>query len=179
MPLVDPLDLFATRGHTAYGGERVSQAEHARQAAALAQAAGAPASLIVAALLHDVGHLLVDVEDEARRLRDLRHEEMGARYLGRWFGPAVTEPIRLHVAAKRYLARDPNYAALLSDESQRSLRRQGGVMGEAEAEEFRHQPYFEDAVRLRQWDDAAKECDWQGVALESFQSLVEEVREIQ
>ena len=99
------LELFARRGASAYHGEAVSQAEHALQAADLADREGAPDRLIVAALLHDVGHLL-DGQDEdlAERGVDGRHEEAGGAWLARHFGAAVTAPIRLHVAAKRYLS---------------------------------------------------------------------------
>ena len=103
------LDLFATKGASAYHGEAVSQAEHALQAADLAEQEGSPDALVVAALLHDVGHLL-DGQDEDLAIRgvDGRHEEAGGAWLSRHFGPEVIEPIRLHVAAKRYLcAVDP------------------------------------------------------------------------
>lgn len=176
MPAADPFALFAARGHTAYVGEPVSQVEHACQAAALARAAGAPSHLVVAALLHDVGHLLVDDEEATRRGDDTRHERMGARYLARWFGPTVTEPVRLHVAAKRYLARDPHYAARLSEESRRSLQLQGGVMDAAEAAAFAAETYFEAAIHLRQWDDLAKEVGWRGADFDTFHPMIEEAR---
>lgn len=154
----DILDLFARRGAAAYHGEAVSQEEHALQAADLAGREGAPDALVVAALLHDVGHLL-DGQDEdlADRGIDGHHEEAGCAWLGRHFGPEVTEPIRLHVAAKRYLcAVDPAYLDGLSPASRLSLKLQGGPMGPAEIAAFEANPYFRDAVRLRHWDDAAK-----------------------
>jgi [1-hydroxy-2-(trimethylamino)ethyl]phosphonate dioxygenase len=159
MRIVDEiLDLFATRGAAAYHGEAVSQEEHALQAADLAVREGAPDALIVAALLHDVGHLL-DGQDEdlAERGLDGRHEEAGCAWLSRHFGPEVTEPIRLHVAAKRYLcAVDSTYLAGLSRASRLSLKVQGGPMTSAEVAEFESNPFFRDAVRLRHWDDTAK-----------------------
>ena len=106
--------LFAGPGSRDYLGEAVTIGEHMRQAGALAEAAGAPAPLVAAALLHDVGHL--------RHETDARHGTAGAQWLGQWFGPAVTEPVRLHVAAKRYLcATEPGYLGLLSAESVRTL----------------------------------------------------------
>jgi phosphonate degradation associated HDIG domain protein len=141
--------LFAARGATQYGGEAVSQLDHALQAAWAAERAGDPPELIAAALLHDVGHLL-HPDDE-------RHEELGHRFLATAFGPAVTEPVRLHVPAKRYLCTaEPGYVETLSPESVRSLGVQGGSMSAAEAAEFRRGPHFEAAVRLRRFDEAAK-----------------------
>jgi phosphonate degradation associated HDIG domain protein len=159
MQIVDEiLELFATKGAAAYHGEAVSQEEHALQAADQAVREGAPDSLIVAALLHDVGHLL-DGQDEdlADHGVDGRHEEAGCAWLSRHFGPEVTEPIRLHVAAKRYLcAVDPTYLAGLSPASRLSLKLQGGPMYGAEIAEFEANASFRDAVRLRYWDDTAK-----------------------
>jgi phosphonate degradation associated HDIG domain protein len=152
------LELFATKGAAAYHGEAVSQEEHALQAAELAEREGAPDSLVVAALLHDVGHLL-DGQDEdlATRGLDGRHEEAGCAWLSHHFGPDVTEPIRLHVAAKRYLcAVDPTYLTGLSPASRLSLKLQGGPMNGAEIAEFEANASFRDAVRLRYWDDTAK-----------------------
>lgn len=152
------IDLFARKGASAYHGEAVSQEEHALQAAALAESDGASDSLILAALLHDVGHLLEGQEEDlALRHVDGRHEEAGCDWLAHHLGPDVTEPIRLHVAAKRYLcALDPSYHDGLSPASQLSLSLQGGPMTPAEAAEFEQNPHAQAAVRLRRWDDAAK-----------------------
>ncbi len=151
-------DLFATRGHTAYGGEAVTQLEHALQTAELASDSGAPSADIVAALLHDVGHLLHGHGDDcAEHGIDDRHEELGMRFLVRHFPPPVTEPVRLHVQAKRYLsAAEPSYSAALSEPSVVSLRLQGGPMTHAEAAEFERHPHFAAAVALRKRDDEAK-----------------------
>lgn len=150
--------LFAERGDSAYGGEPVSQRDHALQAAHLARCAGASGSLIVAALLHDVGHLLHNLPDDAPDQGvDDRHEGLGARWLARWFGDDVVEPARLHVESKRYLcAVDPSYAEKLSEASQLSLKLQGGPMGAHEIEGFRASPHFAAALALRGWDDEAK-----------------------
>jgi phosphonate degradation associated HDIG domain protein len=159
MSIVDEImDLFARRGAAAYHGEAVSQMEHALQAADLATRQGAPNDLIVAALLHDVGHLF-DGQDEdlADRGLDGRHEEAGCAWLTAHFGPTVTEPIRLHVAAKRYLcAVDPGYLASLSPSSRKSLSLQGGPMEAEERADFESNPLYLDAMRLRHCDDTAK-----------------------
>ena len=145
--------LFATRGRAEYGGEAVTQLEHALQSASLALDAGAPSADIAAALLHDIGHLL-HPHDEAT---DARHEELGVRFLARHFPPAVTEPVRLHVAAKRYLcAAEPGYSDTLSPASVLSLELQGGPMSPSEASEFERHPHAATALALRKRDDAAK-----------------------
>ena len=149
--MIDELgELFAGPGAGEYLGEPVTIGQHMRQAGALAEAAGAAPALVAAALLHDVGHL--------RGETDGRHGDQGAAWLSRWFGPAVTEPVRLHVAAKRYLcATEPAYFGLLSAESVRTLAVQGGPMSTAEVAGFEALRYGADAVAVRRWDDAAKD----------------------
>src|SRR5262245_20302558 len=159
MSVVDRiLQLFAEKGQGMYFGEAVTETEHALQSAHLAETAGAGNELIAAALLHDIGHLLHGLgEDIAEQGIDGRHEEGGAAWLARYFGPAVAEPVRLHVAAKRYLcAVDPVYHAALSAASRRSLELQGGPFSREEARRFEREPFWEAAVALRRWDDAAK-----------------------
>jgi gamma-butyrobetaine dioxygenase len=152
-------DLFATEGANEYFGEAVTQASHMLQAAALAKAAGARPPLIAAALLHDVGHFTAAVSGhDLMRGTDNRHSEAGADWLTQWFGPEVTEPVRLHVAAKRYLcAVEPGYAETLSTASVYTLAVQGGPMNAAERARFEANAYAHDALRLRRWDDAAKD----------------------
>jgi gamma-butyrobetaine dioxygenase len=143
-------ELFAGPGARDYLGEPVTIGEHMLQAGALAEAAGAEGPLVAAALLHDIGHL--------RSETDAWHSEAGARWLSQWFGEAVTEPVRLHIAAKRYLcAVDAGYFGLLSAESVRTLSAQGGPMSAAEAAAFEALPHARDAVAVRRWDDQAKD----------------------
>ena len=145
-------DLFAGPGARDHMGEPVPIGEHMLQAGALAEAAGANSALVAAALLHDIGHLLGEDEDEDR------HGEAGADWLSQWFGAAVTEPARLHVPAKRYLcAADAEYFGLLSAESVRTLSLQGGPMTAAEVAAFEALPFSRDAVAIRRWDDQAKD----------------------
>lgn len=157
-PIDTILRLFAERGSGLYFGEAVTETEHALQSAHLAEAAGADAALVAAALLHDIGHLLHGLgEDVAARGTDARHEDGGAAWVARHFGPAVADPVRLHVAAKRYLcATQPDYLVGLSPASRRSLELQGGPFTSDEQRAFEREPHWERAVALRRWDDAAK-----------------------
>jgi len=171
------LDLFLAAGGDAYFGEPVSQLEHALQTASLAVRGGASDALVVAALLHDIGHLLFGEPENAAELGvDARHEDSGDQWLRTGFGPNVTEPIRLHVAAKRYLcAIDPDYARSLSSASQLSLALQGGPMSADEVGEFSRSPWCQDAVALRRWDDAAKTPGLKVPDLSYYRSRMERV----
>ncbi|MEV7773206.1 TauD/TfdA family dioxygenase [Kitasatospora sp. NPDC086791] len=150
--------LFAGEGAGEYLGEEVTMAEHMLQAAAAAEAAGAPDHLVAAALLHDVGHFQGSLYGrDLMQGQDNRHSDTGADWLARWFGPEVTEPVRLHVAAKRYLcAAEPGYRERLSAASAYTLTVQGGPMGEIEAAAFAELPGATDAVAVRRWDEQAK-----------------------
>jgi gamma-butyrobetaine dioxygenase len=152
--------LFASEGAADYLGEPLTQAAHMLQAASLAEGEDAAGALIAAALLHDVGHFTGTVTGrDLMRGTDNRHGEQGAAWLARWFGPEVTEPVRLHVDAKRYLcAAEPGYLARLSPASVYTLGVQGGPMAGAELAEFEANPHAADACRVRRWDDAAKDA---------------------
>jgi len=159
MNIVDQVcELFATKGHAAYVGEPVSQLEHALQTAYHAEKSGAGDALVAAALLHDIGHLLHKLpEDAADHGIDTRHEQIGQAWLARHCAADVTEPVRLHVAAKRYLcATDPAYLAQLSPASVQSLGLQGGPFTADEVRRFEENPHYQAAVALRRWDDLAK-----------------------
>jgi phosphonate degradation associated HDIG domain protein len=157
-PLATIQDLLENRAAGRYGLADLSQQAHALQAALLAERDGGPDAMIAAALLHDIGHLVHHLgENPASQGIDDHHEDLGWKFLRRWFGPQVTEPVRLHVAAKRYLcAVDPDYAAILSADSVRSLALQGGPMSPAEVDDFASLPGAADAVRLRRYDEGAK-----------------------
>jgi [1-hydroxy-2-(trimethylamino)ethyl]phosphonate dioxygenase len=151
------LALYETSGQRRYD-EAVTQQEHALQCAALAAADARPPALVAACLLHDVGHLIhmAEHDSDAVPAHDTAHEERGARALSAVFGPDVTEPIRLHVAAKRMLVLDPDYMARLSLGSRASLRRQGGAATADEVDAFMQSPFAEDALTLRRYDDSGK-----------------------
>ncbi len=159
--MTDPdelFDLLAAKGAARYGDAEVSQLQHALQCAALAERAGASDALIMAALFHDIGHLLEDDEGAAARGLDLRHEDSGANALASLFGPEAAEPVRLHVAAKRYLcAVNARYFDRLSPASVISLQVQGGAFDVTATEKFAALPHARDAIALRAWDDLAKD----------------------
>jgi phosphonate degradation associated HDIG domain protein len=168
------LAIYAARGAGAYFGERVSMTEHALQTAYFAQQAGAPESLIVAALLHDIGHLLAQVPDDiADWTADAHHEATGARWLAQRFPPGICEPVRLHVAAKRYLcATDASYFAKLSLASVHTLKLQGGPMSAPEVARFESKRYFTEAVRVRRCDDEGKVAGLKTPQLAAYTALI-------
>lgn len=175
---IEPIaNILSTKGHQQYGNEAVSQLEHALQCATLAEQVDSSPELITASLLHDFGHLVHNLgENAAERGIDDRHEYRALSYLKTIFSPAVTEPIRMHVNAKRYLcAVDSNYWASLSPASKISLELQGGIFSAAEATEFISQPYAKDAVNLRIWDDLAKVKDLTTPSLSYFIPIMEQL----
>lgn len=169
------MGLVAKKGAAQYGSEPVSQLEHALQSAWLAEEAGSSPALITAALLHDIGHL-VDKKFQLGQDEEIdrHHEDIGEAFLRTVFPPSVTEPIRLHVPAKRYLCHaDSTYFDGLSPASVRSLNLQGGVFSGLEATDFINLPYADDAVSLRRWDDLAKVPGKATPPLSHFETYVE------
>jgi phosphonate degradation associated HDIG domain protein len=162
--------LFKERGDSQYGGEMVTQLEHALQAATLAEHDGCDSAAISAALLHDIGHVMHDLSDDApeQGVDDL-HEVIAYRFLNQYFPREVSEPVELHVAAKRYLcAVDATYYDSLSEPSKLSLKLQGGPFQPEQIAEFEQHSYWEQAINLRKWDDLAKVAGTKTPSLEYF-----------
>jgi gamma-butyrobetaine dioxygenase len=174
-------ELFALYGAKglAHYGESVTQLDHALQCAALARGAGASETLIAAALFHDVGHLAADVQDcadfELGEMDD-DHEALGARIISPILGPAVAQPVALHVTAKRWrCARDPHYHARLSPASRATLKAQGGPLCEEDCRRFEAHPGFVNALALRDWDDAGKTVGLDVGTLRDYWDLVNDL----
>lgn len=172
------LALYADKGAGAYFGECVSMVEHGLQAAHFARAAGASPALVVAALLHDVGHLVADAPDDlAEWTTDAAHERVGAHWLAERFPREVSEPVRLHVPAKRYLlATDAEYFAKLSPASVVTLKLQGGPMSGAEVARFESERFCEDAVLVRRCDDQGKVAGLQTWGLLDYRGMIESLQ---
>ncbi|MGA9659030.1 MAG: HD domain-containing protein [Asticcacaulis sp.] len=170
------LMIYATRGDEHYG-EDISQREHAEQCAFHARTDGASDELVIAALLHDIGHLLHKFgETAADRGLDTRHERIGSGFLARHLGPSVTEPIALHVRAKRYLATiNPAYQDALSEASLQSFKLQGGVMRDDEVAAFLAEPGHADALKLRGYDEQGKVV---GLTIPAFASYMPLIRKL-
>ena len=175
LSLDDIRALFERHGNIAYSGEPVTQLEHALQSGALAEAEGASDELVAAAFLHDLGHLLnLQGETPTERGVDDLHQYFALPFLRPVLSDAVLEPIRLHVDAKRCLcAIDVGYFGQLSADSVRSLQLQGGIFSGEEAQAFMQKPYAQDAMRLRRWDDRAKEQGRSTPGIDHYLAVVE------
>ena len=168
--------VFADQGEQQYLGEPVSMAEHMLQSALAAEQDDAPPRLVAAALLHDYGHLVHGgPEDAAEQGIDMHHEDVAHAFFVEQFGEEVAEPIRMHVAAKRYLcAVEPSYLGELSEASILSLELQGGPMTPAEVDAFESSPHAQDAVRLRRYDDIGKVAGLETPPLEHYRPVLEQ-----
>ncbi|HTV94571.1 MAG TPA: HD domain-containing protein [Steroidobacteraceae bacterium] len=169
--------MYAQRGSEAYFGECVSVREHGLQAAHFAEAAGAAPALVIAALLHDVGHLIENVAPDIEDwTEDAGHERVGGRWLAARFPPQVFEPVRLHVPAKRYLlAADPDYFAKLSAASIVTLKLQGGPMSPEEAARFETERFYREAVLVRRCDDQGKVAALRTRSMADYGDMIREL----
>ncbi len=172
--------LFEQRGQGRYGSEQVSQLQHALQCAVFAKRQGAGSAMIVAALLHDLGHIIdhqAMPESDDQNLDDA-HEQRAYQWIKSNFGKSVADPVRLHVAAKRYLCTvEPEYLTKLSPASLKSFHDQGGLMSQSQIDDFRDEPFAFEAVELRRWDDLAKDPTMQTPTIEDFAPLLDHLVE--
>ncbi len=156
-----------------YIGEKVTMAEHMIQTAMLAEDNNSTKSLICACLLHDYGHFIVDDPDFlVSKSLDGRHEDLGYDFLKNYFLPEVTEPIKLHVLAKKYLCRKKSYYNILSEASKVSLKLQGGVMTNEEAKKFTSMKFYQDAIKVRMYDDDGKIPNIKLKRIEDYRDLI-------
>lgn len=172
--------LFEQRGQGRYGSEQVSQLQHALQCAVFAKRQGAGSAMIAAALLHDLGHIIDHQpmpESDNQNLDDA-HEQRAYQWIKSNFGKSVADPVRLHVAAKRYLCTvEPEYLAKLSPASLKSFHDQGGLMSQSQIDDFRDEPFAFEAVELRRWDDLAKDPTMQTPTIDDFAPLLDHLVE--
>ena len=156
-----------------YIGEKVTMTEHMIQSAMLAEKNKCSSSLVCASFLHDYGHFILDDPDQlVNNKEDGKHEDVAYLYLKKYFKKNVVEPIKIHVKAKRYLARNQKYYNILSQASKASLHLQGGVMNEEESEKFENEKFFEDAVKLRKFDEAAKKTGIKMKNINDYKNLL-------
>ena len=157
MNIVDQIISPYLNNKSLYIGEKITIAEHMIQTAMLAEKNNCSSNLICSSLLHDYGHFILENPDDlVNKEKDGKHEDVGYKFLKKYFVKDVVEPIKYHVKAKRYLARDKKYYQILSKASKISLKLQGGIMDEKEANEFKNNEFFENSIKLRKFDEGAK-----------------------
>jgi len=157
MNIVDQIISSYSNNKSLYIGEKVTIAEHMIQTAMLAEKTNCSSNLVCSSLLHDYGHFILENPDDlVNKEKDGKHENVGYELLKKYFIKDVVEPIKYHVKAKRYLARDKKYYQILSKASKISLKLQGGIMDEKEANEFKNNEFFENSIKLRKFDEGAK-----------------------
>ena len=170
-------DIFERCGDEEYLGEPVTMAEHMLQGATIAETNNLPEDIIVAALLHDIGHFTSEFGTFSMAdTHDRFHEEAGAQVLGEFFPSVVTDCVRYHVAAKRYLcATNATYFDKLSSASVHSLNLQGGPMNKEEVIEFEKNPNLEKIIQVRYLDDAGKSATMQTPDFWHFAPMVQRI----
>ena len=157
MSIVDQIIFSYSNNKSLYIGEKITITEHMIQTAMLAEKNNCSSSLICSSLLHDYGHFILENPDDlVNKEKDGKHEDVGYKFLKKYFVKDVVGPIKYHVKAKRYLARDEKYYQILSEASKISLKLQGGIMDEKEANEFKNNEFFESSIKLRKFDEGAK-----------------------
>ena len=173
MHILDKIISNFKNNKSLYIGEKITMSEHMIQSAMLAEEAKSNGDLICSCLLHDYGHFIIKDPDElVKNDKDGEHENIGYEYLKIFFKKKIVEPIKYHVLAKRYLARDKKYFNFLSDASKISLRLQGGVLNDKESKEFEKKNYFKNSVLVRKFDEAAKKTDIKIKPIDSYKSLL-------
>ena len=173
MQIIEKIISNFTNNKSLYIGEKVTMSEHMIQTAMLAEKAKCGDELICSCLLHDYGHFILENPDELVKLDvDGEHENIGYEYLKNFFKKEIVEPIKYHVLAKRYLAKDKKYFNLLSEASKTSLRLQGGVLNGEECSKFETQEYFKPSILLRKFDEAAKRTDFKMKSIQEYKKLL-------
>ena len=173
MNIVDQIIFSYSNNKSLYIGEKITITEHMIQTAMLAEKNNCSSSLICSSLLHDYGHFILENPDDlVNKERDGKHEDVGYKFLREYFVKDVVEPIKYHVKAKRYLARDKKYYRILSKASKISLKLQGGIMNEKEANEFKNNEFFENSIKLRKFDENAKKAGLKIKSINQYKNLL-------
>ena len=147
--------------------------EHMIQTAMLAEKANCSSNLICSSLLHDYGHFILKNPDKlVNKKKDGKHEDLGFKFLNKYFIKDVVGPIKYHVKAKKYLARDKKYYNTLSEASKISLKLQGGIMSNNEAKEFESNEFFESSIKLRKFDENAKKVGLKIKSINEYKNLL-------
>ena len=173
MNIIDKIISSYSNNKTLYIGEKVTMTEHMIQTAMLAEKAKSSSNLICSSLLHDYGHFILENPDVlVKEMKNGKHEEVGFKFLKKYFIKEVLGPIKYHVKAKRYLARKDKYFRLLSKASKVSLKLQGGIMNKSEAKQFEKNEFFEESVKLRKFDEAAKKFGLKIKKINEYKNLL-------
>ena len=173
MKVIDKIIANFINNKSLYIGEKVTISEHMIQSAMIAEKAKSSGSLVCACLLHDYGHFILEDPDElVRKKLDGKHEDIGYEYLKKFFKEDVVKPIKYHVLAKRYLARNKKYFNSLSDASKISLKLQGGMLNAKESKEFEKKDFFKHSIKLRKFDEVAKRTDIKMKSIIEYKDLL-------
>ncbi len=173
MNIIDQIISSYLNNKSLYIGEKVTITEHMIQTAMIAEKNNCSSSLICSSLLHDYGHfILEDPDDLVNKKKDAKHEDVGFKFLNKYFVKDVVMPIKHHVKAKRYLARNKNYYQILSEASKTSLELQGGIMTEEEAKEFERNEFFKSSIKLRKFDELAKQTGLKIKSINQYKNLL-------
>jgi len=173
MNIVDQIISSYSNNKSLYIGEKVTIAEHMIQTAMLAEKTNCSSNLVCSSLLHDYGHFILENPDDlVNKEKDGKHEDVGYKFLKKYFVKDVVKPIKYHVKAKRYLARDEKYYQLLSEASKVSLKLQGGIMNDKESKEFESNEFFESSIKLRKFDEGAKKAGLKIKSINEYKNLL-------
>ena len=173
MNIVDQIISNYENNKSLYVGEKVTMSEHMIQTAMLAEKTNCSSNLVCSSLLHDYGHFILENPDDlVAKNKDGKHEDVGCAFLEKYFIEDILGPIKFHVKAKKYLARDKKYYGLLSEASKISLKLQGGVMGKEEAKKFERNKFFENSIKLRKFDEIAKKSNLKIKSIKEYKNLL-------
>jgi [1-hydroxy-2-(trimethylamino)ethyl]phosphonate dioxygenase len=173
MNIIDQIISNYLNNKSLYIGEKVTMSEHMIQTAMLAEETNCSNNLICSSLLHDYGHFILENPNYlVNKNKDGKHEDVGYKFLKKYFIKDVLGPIKYHVKAKKYLAREEKYYKLLSEASKISLKLQGGIMSNEEAKKFESNEFFENSIKLRKFDEIAKKSGLKIKSINEYKNLL-------